>query len=110
MTMGGFVRPRDAGPAVSRAPGLLGRRGLDRDGPPAAAPGEDDGARGPGVDRVVLADARAVAGPEAGAALADDDLAAGDALAREHLHAEALGVRVAAVPRGAESLLVRHGC
>ena len=58
--------------------------------------------------RVVAADADAVAGLEARAALADDDLAAGDDLAGEHLHAEALGVRVAAVAGGAEALLVCH--
>src|SRR5262249_57801882 len=64
--------------------------------------------RGGGVDRVAPADPDAVAGLEAGAALAHDDLAAGDRLAGEHLHAEALGVRVAAVARGAEALLMRH--
>ena len=52
--------------------------------------------------------AGAVAGLEAGAALAHDDLAAGDDLAGEHLHAQALGVRVAAVAAGSEPLLMSH--
>ncbi len=48
-------------------------------------------------DRVVAPETGALAGAEAGAALADDDLAAGDALAGEHLDPEHLRVRVAAV-------------
>src|SRR6201999_8460 len=60
------------------------------------------------IDRVVATDARAGARLEAGAALAHDDLAARDGLAREDLHAEALGVRVAAVAAGAEALLMCH--
>src|SRR3954469_12522122 len=81
---------------------------LYRDHAAAAAGGElhDAGARR--EDRVVLADADAVARPEAGTALANDDLAAAHCLPGEHLHAEALGVRVAAVAAGAESLLVSH--
>src|SRR3954454_23068853 len=58
-----------------------------------------------GEDRVVAAEAGAIAGPEAGAALADDDLAAVDALPGEHLDAEHLRVRVATVAAGAEPLL-----
>src|SRR6187200_1173717 len=61
-----------------------------------------------GEDRVVAADTDAVAGPEAGAALADDDLAAADALAGEDLDAEHVRVRFAAVAAGAEAFLVRH--
>src|SRR5205823_12994035 len=80
----------------------------DRDHPAGAAALELDRARGAGVDRVVLADADPVARLEAGAALAHDDLAAGHGLTGEHLHAKALGVRVAAVARGAEALLMRH--
>src|SRR5690349_8396971 len=64
--------------------------------------------RAGGEDRVVATEANAVAGPEAGAALADDDLAAGDLLAREDLDPEHVGVGFAAVAAGAESLLVRH--
>ena len=83
-------------------------RGHDGDDAAAAAFAEVDRARGAGVDRVVLADADAVARLEAGAALAHDDLAAGDGLAGEDLHAEALGVRVAAVAGGAEAFLMCH--
>src|SRR4051812_37726081 len=80
------------------------------DGDHAAAPAmlELDGAGPCGEDRVVLADADALARLEAGAALAHDDPAAGHALAREDLHAEPLRVRVAAVAARAEPLLVRH--
>src|SRR3954471_15628163 len=85
--------------------GAVGRHGHD---PAAAADRELDGARRAGVQRVVAAHADAVAGLEAAAALADDDLAAGDGLAREHLDAEALGVRVTAVAGRAEALLVCH--
>src|SRR5207253_665006 len=61
-----------------------------------------------GEDRVVAAEADAVAGPKAGAALADDDLAAADALAGEDLDAEHVRVGFAAVAAGAETFLVRH--
>src|SRR4029078_10593631 len=57
---------------------------------------------------VVAAETGAVAGVEAGAALAHDDRAGGDGLAGEHLHAETLRVRVPPVPRGDEALLMRH--
>src|SRR4051812_1192060 len=80
----------------------------DRDDPAAAAGLEVDRARCLRKQRVVLADADAVAGLEARAALAHDDLAAGDGLPGEHLHAEALRVGVAAVAAGAEALLVCH--
>jgi hypothetical protein len=74
----------------------------------AAQRGELHRARRAGVQRVVAAHTDALAGLEATAALAHDDLAAGDGLAGEHLHAEALGVRVAAVAGGAEALLMCH--
>ena len=48
------------------------------------------------------------AGAEARAALADEDHPRRHVLAGEELHAEHLRVRVAAVPRRAESLLMRH--
>src|SRR3954468_13964017 len=80
----------------------------DRHDAPAPAGREPHGPRRAGVERVVPADPDALAGMEARAALADDDLAAGDVLAREDLDAEALGVRVAPVARGAEPLLMRH--
>src|SRR4051812_23878099 len=82
--------------------------GQHGDHAPAPAVLELDGAGPRGEDRVVLADAHALARLEAGAALAHDDLAATHDLAGEHLHAEPLRVRVAAVAAGAESLLVRH--
>src|SRR3954453_19814831 len=91
-------------------PAFKSSRVLREDGDHAAAAAltEVHDARGAGVDRVVLADADAVAGLEAGAALAHDDLAAGDGLAGEDLHAEALRVGVAAVTAGAEAFLVCH--
>src|SRR4051794_9381708 len=111
-----FVRhvPRRATPRrgqekARKRPALLGRAvGRDRYDAAGAAAREDDRARHAGVDRVVLADARPVARLEPGPALANDDLAAGDDLAGEHLHTETLGVRVAAVAGGAEALLVGH--
>src|SRR3954452_5913288 len=84
-------------------------RGDDGDDATAAAFLEVHRARGASVDRVVLADAHAESRLELGAALADDDLAARHGLAGEHLHAEALRVRVAAVPAGAEAFLMSHG-
>src|SRR5436190_14639748 len=80
-----------------------------RDGDDAALAGraELDHARTSCEDRVVAADSRALAGPEPSAPLADDDLAAAYLLPGEHLDAEHLRVRVAAVPARAKSLLVR---
>src|SRR5262245_57084987 len=104
-----MTRPAAMARAASRAltPGSLAGRG-DRDDP-AATPGVELHHPGPpGEDRVVLADPRAVAGLEAGAPLAHDDLAAADDLSGEDLHAEHLGVGVAAVAAGAEALLMRH--
>src|SRR5262249_25018826 len=65
-------------------------------------------ARGARVERVVLADAHARARLEFRAALAHDDLAAGDGLPRERLHAKALGVGVAPVAARAKALLMSH--
>src|SRR4029079_16896587 len=59
-------------------------------------------------DRVVAAEAGALARPETGAALADDDLAAGHLLAGEDLAPEHLRVGVAAVAAGAEAFLMSH--
>src|SRR4051794_16403789 len=59
-------------------------------------------------DRMVAADPGPVAWTEAGAALADDDLAAADLLAGEHLDPEHLRVRISPVAARAKSLLVRH--
>src|SRR5215217_2002839 len=87
---------------------LLGRGRGDADHAPAPALAELDRAGGGGEDRVVPADADAQARLELGPALAHDDLAAGHGLTGEDLHAEALGVGVAAVAAGAEALLVCH--
>src|SRR4029079_18996115 len=61
-----------------------------------------------GEDRVVAPDARAGAWAEAGAALPHDDRPRGDVLAVEDLDTEHLRLRVAAVPRRAESLFMSH--
>ncbi len=58
--------------------------------------------------RVVLADAHVVTRGEVGAALANDDLTGLDGLAAIDLDAEALGVGVAPVARGTETLLMCH--
>src|SRR5918998_721997 len=103
------TRPAASARATSRAAiGLVAVVRRDGDDALAALLAEDDRARRAGVERVVLADADAGAGAEAGAALADDDLAAADGLAGERLDAEALCVGVAPVARGAEALLVCH--
>src|SRR3954451_10291165 len=103
----GPVDPGDVARIHLRRGGAVAAR-RDRDDAPAAALGELHGAGGTRVQRVVAAHADALAGLEAAAALADDDLAAGHGLTSEHLHPEALGVRVASVAGGAEALLVRH--
>src|SRR5437763_5162495 len=80
----------------------------DCDGPALSARPEREGAVALGEDRVVRAEPRAGARAEARAALADDDHAGLHRLAVEQLDAEALRVRVAAVPGGAETFLVSH--
>src|SRR5881394_1498322 len=80
----------------------------DCDGPALSARPEREGAVALGEDRVVLADPRAGARAEARATLADDDHAGLHRLAVEELDAEALRVRVAAVPGGAKTFLVSH--
>src|SRR5262249_39576887 len=91
---------------LARSGGDLGRD--DRDHAAATAFSEVDRAGRLREDRVVLADPGALARLESRAALADDDLAAVDGLAGQHLHAEALGVRATAVAGGADPLLMRH--
>jgi GTP-binding protein len=66
------------------------------------------GAGGEGEQRVVATAADVVARVEVRAALADDDLTRVDDLAAEALHAETLGVGVAAVLGGRRTLLVCH--
>ena len=76
----------------------------DVDDPAVAAGAEPDVAGGLGEQGVVVAAADVGAGVEVGAALADEDLAGLDELAAEALDAQALGVRVATVAGGAETL------
>src|SRR6266536_4979824 len=80
----------------------------DGDGSPFAGLAEGERAVAPGEDRVVLADSRPGARAEARAALADDDHSGLHDLTVEQLDAEALRVRVAAVPGGAKTFLVSH--
>src|SRR5215510_2508886 len=61
-----------------------------------------------GVDGVVRAQTDVVAGMPLGSALADDDVAGDHALATVLLHAAVLRIRVAAVARGADALLMCH--
>src|SRR5436305_15063060 len=90
-------------------PLLLG--GLcDFDEAAVAALLERDGSRARGEDRVIAAKAGSRARAELRPALADEDHPALDLLAGEDLHAEHLRVRVAAVARGAEPLLMCHYC
>src|SRR5207244_7356122 len=82
--------------------------GDDRDEPALAARPERDLAVAHREDRVVLADPGARPRPETRPALPDEDHPRRHVLAGKELHAEHLWIRVAAVPRRAESLLVRH--
>src|SRR6185437_10353100 len=103
----GFARVRRLRTLRDRR--LSGSVGFENRDHAAAAGGlEIDLARALGEDRVVLPDPHAVARMELGAALANDDLAAGHGLAGEHLHAEALGIRVTAVAARPEPLLMSH--
>src|SRR5205085_5588164 len=80
----------------------------DYDRSPLARLSEGELAVALGEDRVVLANPGAGPGAEASPALADDDHSGLHRLAVEQLDAKALRGRVAAVPGGAESFLVRH--
>src|SRR5204863_9164416 len=99
---------RGRGTSISRALALLRRGFRHFDETALAALPEGDRAGARGEDRVVAAEAGARAGAELRPALADEDHPGLDLLAGEDLHAEHLRVRVAAVPRRAESLLVCH--
>src|SRR4029077_12778201 len=81
---------------------------VDFDGAALAALSEGDRARPLREDRVIANEACARPRPELCPALADDDHPRLDRLAREDLHAQHLRLRVAAVARRSESLLVRH--
>src|SRR4051794_25493163 len=69
---------------------------------------ELNGSFGRGEDRVVAAEAGSLARPEAGAPLADDDLAACHLLAGEDLDPEHLRVGVATVAAGPKAFLMSH--
>src|SRR5262245_62125221 len=62
-----------------------------------------------GEKGMVLTHAYAFAGPEFGAALAHDDIAARNGFAAEQLHAQHLGIAVATVTRRTACFLVCHG-
>src|SRR5690606_361760 len=95
--------------AATATAGRSVRRGVDRDElPRAAAPLETHHAIDQREQRVILPAAHVLARVELGSTLPDQDVAGKDVLPAEALHAEPLRVRVAAVPAGADSLLVRH--
>src|SRR5439155_2935008 len=108
---GGRNAPR-AGPHPRRRtgadrPSLVG--GLDdRHEAALTARAERDRARPHRENRVVTANLGARAWVEPRAALTDDDVAGLRGLTVEHLHAEELRLRVAAVLRGAEAFLMCH--
>ncbi len=82
--------------------GLFGCGRLDGDKAPGAATIDElDAAIDFGEKRIVAAAADVKAGLQLRAALAHDDGAAGDDLARENLDAEALCVGIAAIPGAA---------
>src|SRR5690606_9163302 len=86
-----------------------GRDRIDRAVLPGAAPPlEADHAVDQREQRVVLPAAPVLDRMELGSPLPDQDVAGQDELPAETLHAEPLRVRVAAVPAGADSFLVRH--
>src|SRR3990170_2787255 len=93
-------------PSATEVRRSLRRR--DRDEAPVAAAAELDGALAEREDRVVASEAGARARAEPRAALPHDDHPGLDRLAGEHLDAEPLRLGVAAVARGAETLLVSH--
>src|SRR5690606_35909416 len=92
--------------APVRAVSALG--GKDADRLAAAAAAELDGAVDEAEQRVVLALADVLAGVELRAALTDEDGSGGDLGAAEHLHAEALRVRVATVAGGTATFGLGH--
>src|SRR5512133_1826765 len=97
---------RSTRPSPPQTPSGFGRS--DGYGAALAAGLELDLAVLRGEDRVVAADARTRPRAELRAALADEDHPRLHRLAVEDLHAEALGLRVAAVPGGTEPFLVCH--
>src|SRR6266480_4751232 len=100
---------------LERSAGFAGRplnprlgRVVDGDIPTLATRAERNRSGTRGEDRVVAADARAVAGAELRAALAHEDHPGLHFLAGEDLDPEHLRVRVAPVARRAESFFVSH--
>src|SRR5437773_11000661 len=91
-----------------RPPASSGRAGDDAHVAVVAAPLEPHVAVDLCNEGVVRAEADVEAGPKARAALPYEDAAARDELAAEPLDAEHLRIRVAAVARAADTLLVSH--
>src|SRR6185312_1344799 len=102
----GATLTRAQGPGHTVFPRLLAVDDRDRAAAPPGLELHDAGSLG--EDRVVAADADSVAGAEAGAALAHDDLAAVHGLPGEHLDPEHLRIGVTAVPARSEPLLMSH--
>ena len=90
-TAGSFRKSRLAGGS-----GFLLRLNAHELAHPAAIPERHD-PRNFGEERIVFADAYVLAGLDLGAALANDDRAAGNQLTCKYLYAEPLRIRVAAV-------------
>lgn len=86
-----------------------GLDGHDVDDPAPAARAEPHGTGRTCEERVVVATTDVLSGVEVGATLANDDLAGLDDLTTVALDAEALGVGIATVARGARALLMCHG-
>src|SRR5690606_4343795 len=86
----------------------LVRRGYGNDHPAFRALAERHLAGFGGEDGVIATEAHIGARVELRAALANDDVACKHLLAAEALHAEALGIRIAAVASGAACFLVGH--
>src|SRR5512132_2301786 len=103
----GSVRCRPAAPSATCASDLAGRHDVDV-GAASRAVTEGDAALGEREQGVVAAETDAGAGMEAGAALADDDVAGNHQLAAVLLDAQPPAGAVAAVARAAAGLLVRH--
>src|SRR5437879_1400167 len=91
-----------------RPPASSGRAGDDAHVAVVAAPLEPHVAVDLCKEGVVRAEADVEAGPKGRAALPDEEPAARDELAAEPLDAEHLRIRVAAVARAADTLLVSH--
>src|SRR5205807_8345454 len=96
----------DRQPVIQRKNELLGVEDVDE--LPALAGAELDLAGGQGEERVVAALADVLAGVNARAPLADDDRASVHLATVEHLHTQALGLGIAAVPSRTATLGLAH--